>query len=188
MRRQVHSNTRVHRIGSIVLLVCCLSPHAAVAALEETAAQRVPPFPTQFVATEPLYYPDGRPGARWRLEARDVGRVLKHGAGPGQCDYLGARDVWVWESGGTYYMHYDGAGTNGWLACLATSPKLTNWTTRGAVLELGRADEDDSASASYGTTFFDGKTWHMFYMGTRHVSRAPELIPVTPYFTMKARA
>ena len=31
-----------------------------------------------------------------------------------QVDELGARDVWVWEHGGTYFMHYDGAGTNGW--------------------------------------------------------------------------
>ncbi len=151
-------------------------------------AADVPPDPTHFVASEPVKYADGRPGARWRLEARDAGRVLKHGAGPNRCDYLGARDVWVWESSGTYYMHYDGAGTNGWLACLATSTNLTNWTTRGAVLDLGRADEADSASSSYGTTCFDGKTWHMFYMGTRHVSHAPDLIPVTPYFTMKARA
>jgi len=59
-------------------------------------------------------YPDGRPAATLRLEAKDQGVVLKHGDGPGQCDMLGARDVWVYESGGTYYMHYDGAGPKGW--------------------------------------------------------------------------
>ena len=143
---------------------------------------------THFLAAEPVKYADGRPAAQWRVEARDAGSVLKHGAGPNQCDYLGARDVWVWETGGKYFMHYDGAGPNGWLACLATSDNLTNWTTRGAVLDLGQTDDGDSASASYGTTFWDGKTWHMFYMGTRHVSSAPNLIPVTPYMTMKARS
>ena len=55
-----------------------------------------------------------------RLDAQDAGVVMKHGDGPNQCDFLGARDVWVWKSGGTYYMHYDGAGPEGWLACLAT--------------------------------------------------------------------
>jgi len=33
-----------------------------------------------------------------RLDARDAGVVMKHGDGPNQCDYLGARDVWVWEA------------------------------------------------------------------------------------------
>ena len=83
---------------------------------------------------------DGRPSAKLRLDATDAGVVLRHGDGPNQCDYLGARDVWVWESGGTYFMHYDGAGTNGWLACLATSKDLTNWTKVGPVLQLGKAN------------------------------------------------
>jgi len=146
------------------------------------------PFSSHFLTTEPLKYSDGRPGARYRLEALDSGRVLKHGGGPSQCDTLGARDVWVWESDGTYFMHYDGAGSNGWLACLATSLDLTNWVTRGAILDFGGPDEEDWKSASYGSTFSDGKVWHMFYMGTRHVSRAPDLIPATPYMTMKARS
>jgi predicted GH43/DUF377 family glycosyl hydrolase len=133
-------------------------------------------------------YSDGRPMAKYRLDAQDVGVVLKHGDGPNQCDYLGARDIWVWESSGTYFMHYDGAGTNGWLACLATSNDLTNWTKLGPVLQLGKTNEDDSASASYGTTFFDDTKWQMFYLGTRRVSPAPNLIPTTPYVSMKAFA
>ena len=40
MRRQVHSNTPLHRLGSIVLVVCCLMAPAAVAEVKETAAQR----------------------------------------------------------------------------------------------------------------------------------------------------
>ncbi len=168
---------------NLILVAYCLGAMAVAAERKETT----PPSSTHFFSAVPVKYSDGRPAARWRLEARDAGPVLKHGAGPNQCDYLGARDVWVWEKGGTYFMHYDGAGSKGWLACLATGDNLTNWSTRGAVLDLGQTDDDDSASASYGTTFCDGKTWHMFYMGTRHVSSAPNLIPVTPYMTLKAR-
>jgi predicted GH43/DUF377 family glycosyl hydrolase len=133
-------------------------------------------------------YPDGRPAAALRLEARDQGVVLKHGDGPGECDKLGARDIWVFEADGTYYMHYDGAGPRGWLACLATSTDLVHWIKKGPVLDFGKPGEDDSASASYGVTYFDGKTWHMFYLGTPHTSPAPDLIPAFPYLTMKARS
>ena len=55
-------------------------------------------------------YRDGRWAAKLRLDAVDHGVVLRHGDGPGQCDILGARDVWVYEADGTYYMHYDAAG------------------------------------------------------------------------------
>jgi len=133
-------------------------------------------------------YPDNRPTARYRLDAKDQGVVLHHGEGPAQCDYLGARDVWVYEHDGTYYMHYDGAGPKGWLACLATSKDLTHWQTHGPVLDFGAPGEDDCASASYGVTYFDGKGWHMFYLGTPHTSPAPELIPAFPYLTMKAKS
>ena len=69
-------------------------------------------------ATRPVTtYPDGRPSASLRMEARDAGVVLRHGDGPERCDELGARDVWVYEAGGKYYMHYDAAGPKGWL-CL----------------------------------------------------------------------
>jgi predicted GH43/DUF377 family glycosyl hydrolase len=121
------------------------------------------------------------------MEAKDHGVVLKHGDGPGRCDMLGARDVWVYESDGTFHMHYDGAGPKGWLACLATSDNLVDWTKKGPVLDFGRPGEEDSASASYGTTYFDGKTWHMFYLGTPNASPAPDLVPSFPYLTMKAQ-
>lgn len=133
-------------------------------------------------------YPDGRPSARYRLDAQDHGPVLRHGDGPGRCDYLGARDVWVWEHDGTYFMHYDGAGTNGWLACLATSKDLAYWSKLGPVLELSRKGDEDSASASYGVTFFDGQGWHLFYLGTPNTTPAPDYIPAFPYLTLKARA
>lgn len=132
-------------------------------------------------------YADGRPEAKLRLEAKDQGVVLKHGDGPNQCNARGARDIWVYEFGGPYYMHYDGAGPKGWLACLATSKDLVHWEKKGPVLDFGGKDEMDSASASYGVTFYDRGTWHMFYMGTPHTSPAPDLIPAFPYLTMKAK-
>jgi predicted GH43/DUF377 family glycosyl hydrolase len=133
-------------------------------------------------------YPDGRPSATLRLEAQDQGVVLKHGDGPGQCDKLGARDIWVFENGGTYYMHYDGAGPKGWLACLATSTDLVHWTKKGPVLDFGKPGEDDSASASYGVAYLDNGEWHLFYLGTPNTSPAPDLVPSFPYLTMKARS
>ena len=133
-------------------------------------------------------YPDHRPAPKYRLEAVDFGPVLRHGGGPEHCDDLGARDIWTWRHGGTYYLHYDGAGPKGWLACLATSQDLTHWTKKGPVLDLGRPGDDDSASASYGVTFFDGKTWHLFYLGTPHVTPPPDLIPAFPYLTLTATA
>jgi hypothetical protein len=136
----------------------------------------------------PVFYPDGRPVARYRLEARDEGIVLRHGKGPDGCDSLGARDVWVWEHHGTYFMHYDGAGARGWLACLATSSDLINWRVRGPALDLGTSGKKDAASASYGVTYFDKKKWHMFYLGTPNTSPPPDLVPSFPYLTMKAES
>jgi predicted GH43/DUF377 family glycosyl hydrolase len=124
-------------------------------------------------------YPDGRPEAALRINAKDTGPVFRHGGGPDQCDVLGARDIWVYESDGTFYMHYDGSGPKGWLACLATSKDLTTWQARGPVLDFGAKGEMDSASASYGVTYYDGQSWHMFYLGTPNVTPAPDFIPFT---------
>ncbi len=134
----------------------------------------------------PTIYQDNRPSASYRLDAKDQGIVLKHGSGPDSCDYLGARDVWVWEDKGTYYMHYDGAGPKGWLTCLAVSHDLVKWETKGPALGFGNPGSGDCASASYGTTWFDGSKWHMFYLGTPHVTPAPDYVPAFPYLTMKA--
>ncbi len=136
----------------------------------------------------PITYPDGRPAPRYRLEARDQGVVLRHGSGPAGCDALGARDIWVWQHGGTCYMHYDGAGAKGWLACLATSANLVDWKLHGPALEFGAPGSNDSASASYGVTFLQGARWHMFYLGTPHTSPPPDRVPAFPYLTMKAES
>lgn len=143
---------------------------------------------TSSTGQQPAEYPDHRQAARYRMDAQDQGIVMRHSDGPGLCDTLGARDVWVFKDAGTYYMHYDGAGPKGWLACLATSTDLIHWTKKGPVLDFGAKGEDDFASASYGVTYRDGTTWHMFYLGTPHTSPAPDLIPAFPYLTMKARA
>ena len=140
------------------------------------------------LAQKILAYRDGRPAAKFHLDAVDHGVVLRHGDGPDRCDIYGARDVWVYRTDGTFYMHYDAAGPKGWLAALATSKDLIHWQKKGPVLELGKPGENDSASASYGTTFFDGKTWHMFYMGTPHTSPPPDLVPAFPYLTLKAKS
>jgi len=132
-------------------------------------------------------YSDGRPEATLRMDAKDHGIVLRYGNGPTQCDILGARDVWVFEDKGTYYMHYDAAGSKGWLSSLAVSKNLVNWKKKGVILDFGKPGEEDSGSASYGTTYFDGKVWHMFYLGTPNVSGSPDLIPSFPYLTMKAK-
>jgi hypothetical protein len=132
-------------------------------------------------------YSDNRPVATMRMDAMDEGIVMKYGDGPDSCDILGARDIWVFEADGKYYMHYDGAGSGGWLCCLAESTDLNHWIKKGPVLDFGKPTEDDSKSASYGVTYFDGKEWHMFYLGTPHTSPAPDLIPSFPYLTMKAK-
>ncbi len=132
-------------------------------------------------------YPDGRPEATLRMDAKDHGIVLRYGDGPGKCDLLGARDVWVFEDDGTYYLHYDAAGPNGWLCSQAVSKDLLTWEKKGPILDFGKPDEEDSKSASYGVTYFDGQEWHMFYLGTPNVSDPPDLVPSFPYLTMKAK-
>ncbi|MGP4033700.1 hypothetical protein [Pseudarthrobacter sp. 1C304] len=85
-------------------------------------------------------------------------------------------------------MHYDAAGDAGWLAALATSKDGETWAKHGPVLSLGAEGSTDSGSASYGTTYFDGAKWHMFYLGTPNVSQDGLRTPSFPYQTMKAEA
>ncbi len=138
-------------------------------------------------SVKPLSYKDNRPACRFRLEATDIGVVMPFGDGPDSCDILGARDLWLFRANDSLFcMHYDAAGPKGWLASLAVSKDLVHWEKRGPVLQTGKADEPDSKSASYGTTYFDGTKWHMFYLGTPKVTPPPDLIPSFPYLCMKA--
>ncbi|MGA2625162.1 MAG: hypothetical protein ABSF91_14995 [Bacteroidota bacterium] len=142
---------------------------------------------SKFTRAEPITYPDRRPYPEYRLDAKDQGRVLLHGDGPDSCDYLGAREAIVNEVGETYYLYYDGAGPNGWIACLAVSKDLVNWGKRGPALTLGNKGENDAASASSPWVYNDGKVWHMFYLGTPHSTPPPDMIPSFPYLTLKAK-
>jgi predicted GH43/DUF377 family glycosyl hydrolase len=132
-------------------------------------------------------YSDGRPEAQLRMDARDHGIVLRYGDGPDQCDIRGARDVWVFEEEGRYYMHYDAAGPEGWLSSLAVSTDLVHWEKKGPILDFGKAGDEDGAGACYGVTYKEGKVWHMFYLGTPNASDPPDLVPSFPYLTMKAK-
>jgi predicted GH43/DUF377 family glycosyl hydrolase len=138
--------------------------------------------------TGSMSYADGRPTATLRMTAVDQGPIIEHGSGPAKCDYLGAREAICFESGGTYYLHYDGAGPDGWRACLAVSRDLRKWDLRGPILELGAAREDDAGTASSPWTVFDGSIWHMFYVGCRTTSPPPNRIPAVPYFTLAAKS
>ena len=132
-------------------------------------------------------YPDGRRTTTLRLDAMDSGGpILRHGQGPAQCDVLGAREAVCFRANGLYYLHYDGAGPTGWLACLAVSRDLLHWDLKGPVLALGAPGSDDAGTASSPWTVFDGKLWHMFYVGSRTTSPAPNRIPAVPYFTLAA--
>jgi len=158
------------------LLACCLYGSAAGQTVVLPAPSDVRP------------YADGRPTARWRMDASDHGIVLRSGDGPEKCDYLGAREALVYEWDGTYYMHYDGAGPSGWRACLATSRNLVDWTRHGPALELGKPGEDDGGTAASPWVHFDGTTWHMFYVGSVTTTPPPDRIPACPYLTLKAKS
>jgi len=139
-------------------------------------------------ATGASVYPDGRPASILRLDATDSGPIIRHGEGPDKCDYLGAREAICFQFHGTYYLHYDGAGPTGWRACLAVSGDLKRWELKGPVLDLGETGTDDAGTASSPWTVFDGKWWHIFYVGCRTTTAPPNRIPAVPYFTLAARS
>jgi hypothetical protein len=132
-----------------------------------------------------------------RLPVVDRGPVLRHGTAPDDVDSLGAREAIVFADPaepGRLLMHYDGAGPQGWRACLADSTDGgSSWTPRGAVLRLGPGGSHDSASASSPWVVRDDhaaphRRWHMYYLGARNATQAPRRIPVAPYTTLHATA
>ena len=133
-------------------------------------------------------YPDGRPSASLRMDAKDQGVILQHGEGPNQCDYLGAREALIFEENGVYHLFYDGAGPKGWLICLATSKDLQSWEKKGPVVDFGAKGQGDSAAACSPWVIQEGNEWHMFYLGTPNASPAPQFVPWFPYLTLKAKA
>lgn len=133
-------------------------------------------------------FPDGRPAAHLRLDARDHGIVLRHGHGPAGCDRLGAREASLAIEDGVYHLFYDGAGPKGWLACLATSRDLEHWTTHGPVLDFGPPGSPDSGTATSPWVIHDGDRWTMFYVASPNTTPPPEYIPAFPYLTLSATA
>ena len=131
---------------------------------------------------------DGRPAATQRVACTDEGIVLRYGDGPDSCDTYGAREAILNKKGGKYCLFYDGAGKDGWRACLAESSDLKTWEKKGAILKLGDPGSDDSKSASAPWVIKSKGVWHMFYLGTPHTTPAPDRIPSFPYLTMKARS
>ena len=136
----------------------------------------------------PESYVDGRSQAVLRMTIDDEGLVMPCGTGPDSCDTYGAREAVVVEHEGVYYLHYDGAGKDGWLSCLATSRDLRHWEKHGLQLTLGEAGRPDSKSASSPWLVNDGAKWHMFYVGTQFCTPAPDCTPATPYVTLTAEA
>lgn len=122
------------------------------------------------------------------MDAQDHGIVLKYGECPGNCDQYGARDAWVYKSDDDFYLHYDGAGPKAWLTSTATSKDLIHWIKTGAAIALGPPGSPDSASASYGTTYWSGTKWFMFYLGTPNATRPPDRVPTFPYMTLEAES
>ncbi|WP_052391662.1 glycoside hydrolase family protein [Paraburkholderia bannensis] len=141
----------------------------------------------QIVPTTPVQYADGRPSTSLRVPSTDYGVVLPHGTAPGGVDSLGARDVYVYQSGSTYFMTYDGSGGPSWNTVLATSDNLTAWTVKGNIVPLGNAGSPDSDCVCYAQTFFDGQQWRMYYTTSTSQSSSP-VVPLAPYKAMLATA
>ena len=130
-------------------------------------------------------YPDGRPEAALRLDARDQGIILRHGDGPGGCDTKCIREAIIFKENDTYHLFYDGAGDAGWRVCLAVSRDLIRWEKKGPLLEPGAAGELDSAAAISPWVYREDEEWHMFYIGSPNLYQG---IPIFPYLTFKARS
>ena len=121
----------------------------------------------QNVTTQQKAYIDNRPQAKLRMNAIDEGIVIRFGDGIDSCDVYGVREAIVNEDNGIYYLFYDGAGKDGWRACLAESKDLRTWVKKGGILSLGDSGAKDSKSASSPWVIKEKDVWHMVYLGTR---------------------
>jgi predicted GH43/DUF377 family glycosyl hydrolase len=126
----------------------------------------------------PRQYPDGRPSATMRMDAKDHGVVLDEANG-------GAREALVFEENGLYHLFYDREEEHGWVACLAVSRDLLNWQRKGPILDLGEKGEKDSSGAVSPWVIRDKDWWHMFYVGAANFNNR---VPSVPYLTLKARS
>jgi predicted GH43/DUF377 family glycosyl hydrolase len=135
-----------------------------------------------------LGYSDGRPVAQHRFPVNDLGIVLRYGDAPDGCDVAGAREANINRENDQFYLFYDGQGKDGWKTCLAISSDLKNWIKKGTVLQPGVPGSKDAGSASSPWVIHSNDGWQMFYLGTSNVTSDGNLVPMFPYFTMKARA
>ncbi|MBM7563106.1 family 43 glycosylhydrolase [Paenibacillus sacheonensis] len=112
--------------------------------------------------------------------------VLKHG--DTDADIQGAREPFLFQHEGRFYLHYDGNGTRDWGCTLAVSDDLYHWDKKGRMLQAGEEGDTDHGGACYGPTFlFDGK-WYMYYVSVANTSGAPWFVPALPYRTGLATA
>jgi hypothetical protein len=119
-----------------------------------------------------------------RINEVDEGIVLRYGNGSDSCDVYGAREAIVDEDKGNYYLFYDGAGKDGWKACLVESKDLKTWIKKGVILRLCDSEANDSKSASSPWVIKEKDIWHLFYLGTPNTTPVPDRIPAFPYLTM----
>jgi predicted GH43/DUF377 family glycosyl hydrolase len=133
-------------------------------------------------------YIDRRPHADLRIDAIDEGIVLRYGDGPDSCDVYGAREAVVTRDKDIYFLFYDGAGSDGWKACLAESKDLRVWIKKGPILNLGDPGSMDAGCVASPWVIKEESTWHMFYLGSPNTTPAPDRIPAFPYLTMKAKS
>jgi predicted GH43/DUF377 family glycosyl hydrolase len=176
--------------GLSVCIAACGGGGSSNAAAPATAQQPAAPVAegAQIVPTQPVVYSDGRVSTSLRLPATDYGIVLPYGTAPDGADAVGARDVFVYQAGSTYYMTYDGAPQTGsWNTVLASSTDLTAWTVHGNIMPLGNVGDPDSNCVCYGTTYFDGSLYHMYYTTSTSGSTSPP-VPYPNYQTMSASA
>jgi len=90
-------------------------------------------------------YRDGWPAAKYRLDAQDHGVVLRHGDGPGRCDILGARDVWLFEPANqTWFLFTNHVGLDGFEYTDAVwaywSKDLNRWDPAHKAVVLDRSN------------------------------------------------
>ncbi len=139
-----------------------------------------------------MNYSDHRPYPAFRMEATDLGIVLRYGSL--EEDGYGLREPIVFEHEGHYFMHYDGSDkTTGWSCYLATSSDLLHWTKRDRILTPAKHPDEtnyayDRSGAIYNYPFYENGVWHGFYVGSNYAYTHIHDVLGFPYLTLKTTA
>ena len=186
-----HSQTAEPQNIRHMLKVFCLAMAVIGLSAPPTSAATKPgaastPGTGLLLVTNPVSYEDGRPYPSYRMDAVDQGKFLDYGKGPNQCDSMNAREALINYVDGTYYLYYDGAGPNGWVACLAVSTDLKTWERKGPLLDFGPGGADSAAACSPWIIKDDNNLWHMYYLGTPNTTGGADKIPIAPYLALHA--